>query len=184
MALETGNYVGDLNTANPGATDLKSQGDDHLRLIKTALKQSFAGFSGAVLVTGTVGGTGNALTVTPTPAVPSYVQSMCVLFEPTSANTGATTINVSGLGAKDLKSVAGVALGAGELAIGALYVAVYDGTEFRLLGPTKQYLDQLAFSTALPNQSASTSGFFLVSRDNAAGWEDLFGQFAALAAAL
>lgn len=48
MALETGNYVGDLVVANPGAADPKSQGDDHLRLIKTALRQSFPGYTGAI----------------------------------------------------------------------------------------------------------------------------------------
>ena len=42
MALETGTFVDDLVTSNPvGATDLKSQGDDHLRLIKTTLKNTF-----------------------------------------------------------------------------------------------------------------------------------------------
>ena len=42
MGLETGTYVDDLNAANPvGATDLKSQGDDHLRLVKSVLKSTF-----------------------------------------------------------------------------------------------------------------------------------------------
>ena len=42
MALETGTYIDDLNTANPvGATDPKSAGDDHLRLIKSVLKSTF-----------------------------------------------------------------------------------------------------------------------------------------------
>jgi hypothetical protein len=42
MGLETGTFVDDLVTSNPvGATDLKSQGDDHLRLIKSVLKNTF-----------------------------------------------------------------------------------------------------------------------------------------------
>lgn len=41
MSLETGTYISDLITTNPvGATDKRSQGDDHLRLIKTTLKNS------------------------------------------------------------------------------------------------------------------------------------------------
>ncbi|PSA77237.1 hypothetical protein, partial [Corynebacterium diphtheriae] len=95
MGLETGNYIADLNTANPAATDVKSQGDDHLRLIKTALKQSFAGFSGAVIVRGTDVGSANTFTGTPATAVPGYVQGMVVQFEPTATNTGACTINIS-----------------------------------------------------------------------------------------
>lgn len=48
MALETGNWISDLNAANPNNTDLKSQGDDHLRLLKKVLKASFPNVAGAV----------------------------------------------------------------------------------------------------------------------------------------
>jgi len=41
MALEQGTYIEDLIPTNPLGTDPKSQGDDHLRLIKYVLKQSF-----------------------------------------------------------------------------------------------------------------------------------------------
>lgn len=42
MGLETGTYVDDLVTTNPvGTSDPKSQGDDHLRLIKSVLKATF-----------------------------------------------------------------------------------------------------------------------------------------------
>lgn len=41
MALETGNFVTDLQQTNPPGTDKKKQGDDHLRLIKSVLKQTF-----------------------------------------------------------------------------------------------------------------------------------------------
>tara|TARA_Y100000310_G_scaffold94408_1_gene92037 strand:+ start:718 stop:1563 length:846 start_codon:yes stop_codon:yes gene_type:complete len=42
MGLETGTYVSDLTIANPvGASDPKSQGDDHLRLIKKVLRNTF-----------------------------------------------------------------------------------------------------------------------------------------------
>ena len=43
MALETGNYLNDLNETYPTATDTVSEGDGHLQLIKKVLKQSFAG---------------------------------------------------------------------------------------------------------------------------------------------
>ena len=43
MALETGNYINDLNQTYPTATDTISEGDGHLQLIKKVLKQSFAG---------------------------------------------------------------------------------------------------------------------------------------------
>lgn len=41
MGLETGTYVQDLNQSNPiGGTDPKAQGDDHLRLIKSTIKNT------------------------------------------------------------------------------------------------------------------------------------------------
>lgn len=41
MSLESGTWVDDLTTTNPMATDLRSQGDDHIRLLKTVLKSTF-----------------------------------------------------------------------------------------------------------------------------------------------
>lgn len=48
MPIETGNYISDLNASNPLAGDPKSQGDDHLRLIKSTLKTTFPNVAGAV----------------------------------------------------------------------------------------------------------------------------------------
>ena len=48
MALETGTYLADFVASNPvGSTDAKSQGDDHLRLIKTLLQNTFPTMAGA-----------------------------------------------------------------------------------------------------------------------------------------
>lgn len=48
MALETGTYISDLVAANPAPGDLKSFGDDHLRLIKYTLKTTFPNITGIV----------------------------------------------------------------------------------------------------------------------------------------
>ena len=53
MGLESATYISDLDAANPLSTDLKSQGDDHLRLIKAALKATFPNVTGAVTPTHT-----------------------------------------------------------------------------------------------------------------------------------
>jgi hypothetical protein len=54
MGLESATYVSQLNALNPvGATDPKSQGDDHLRLIKSVLQASFPNISGAMTVSHT-----------------------------------------------------------------------------------------------------------------------------------
>ena len=41
MGLETGTNIGDLNQNWPLGSDAKSQGDDHIRLVKTVLKNTF-----------------------------------------------------------------------------------------------------------------------------------------------
>ena len=42
MGLESATYISDLVTTNPTASDPKSAGDDHLRLIKSTLQNTFA----------------------------------------------------------------------------------------------------------------------------------------------
>jgi len=51
MALETFQYIDDLNASNPTATDNVSQGDDHIRGIKTTLKNTFPNVTGAITLT-------------------------------------------------------------------------------------------------------------------------------------
>ena len=38
MGLESGTYLNDLSTSNPASGDPKSEGDDHIRLLKSVLK--------------------------------------------------------------------------------------------------------------------------------------------------
>jgi microcystin-dependent protein len=47
MSLEAATYITDLDANNPTPTDLKSQGDDHIRLIKSVLKNTFPGANAA-----------------------------------------------------------------------------------------------------------------------------------------
>ena len=51
MALETASYIAQLNSANPTSTDTVSQADDHLRLIKSVLKNTFPNLDQPVTAT-------------------------------------------------------------------------------------------------------------------------------------
>ena len=51
MGLETGTYLDSLVTTNPASTDGLAQADDHIRLIKSALKNTLPNLSGAVSTT-------------------------------------------------------------------------------------------------------------------------------------
>ena len=53
MALETATYISGLVSTNPLSSDPKSQGDDHLRLIKATILATFPNITGAVTATHT-----------------------------------------------------------------------------------------------------------------------------------
>lgn len=93
---------------------------------------------GSAIWGGTAGGTADALTLTLTPAITAYATGMVIEFiASASANTGATTINVNGVGVKNVVRRDGsTALSAGNIPAGAPCTIIYDGTSFRLLAPT------------------------------------------------
>jgi len=51
MALESATYIDGLVTTNPTGTDNRSQGDDHIRLLKSTIKATFPNINGAVSAT-------------------------------------------------------------------------------------------------------------------------------------
>lgn len=51
MSLEAATYINQLVVSNPDGSDPKGQGDDHLRLIKNTLKNTFPNIDAAVTVT-------------------------------------------------------------------------------------------------------------------------------------
>lgn len=53
--------------------------------------------NGVGVYVATVGGTANAITLTPSPAITAYVAGQVFWFKAASANTGATTVAISGL---------------------------------------------------------------------------------------
>jgi hypothetical protein len=134
MALESGNYINDLVITNPTSSDPKSQGDDHLRLVKTILKETLNGFTGAILVTATDTGTATGHVLAPSTALVGYTPMLCLLYRANITNTGALTVNVSGLGVKSIKTMAGADPTAGDIVAGYPMLLMYDGTNFVTLG--------------------------------------------------
>lgn len=83
---------------------------------------------------GVAGGSANAITLTLSPA-PTYGQPLTVKFRASNTNTGATTIDVNGLGTKSIKKMSGgslVDLVAGDIVSGGHYEISYDGVQFQL----------------------------------------------------
>ena len=83
---------------------------------------------------GVTTGSANTYALTLTPALTAYTAFVGVTVQINAANTGASTINVNGLGAKSIRDSKGVALTAGKLVLNGVYTLRYDGTNFILQG--------------------------------------------------
>ncbi len=82
MALETGTRIDDLVTTNPAAGDNVSEGDDHLRLIKTCVQGSFPSL-GATAVTKTASEINDLATLTGTETLTNKTLTSPVVNTPT-----------------------------------------------------------------------------------------------------
>lgn len=128
----------------------------------------------------TVNATGtNTITVTLDPVPASYFTNMTVIIKAAATNTGAVTLNVNSLGAKNIYKVSGGALGplsAGDLVIGAYYTVRYDGTQFVLEGSAGGVSSLAATDTSL-TVSASTGAVTAGINTNNAGGVGCIGLF-------
>ena len=82
---------------------------------------------------GTAGGTANALTLAPSPAISAYAPGLALEWVTGgSPNSGAATVN-AGPGAVPILRPNGAALSAGDMPAGAIMTGRFDGTGFRLV---------------------------------------------------
>lgn len=80
--------------------------------------------------------TGNdTYVVTLSPAPTSYTTGMKIIFKPDTANTGACTLNVNGLGAKTIKKNVSSDLNDNDILANQTVEVIYDGTNFQYQPP-------------------------------------------------
>jgi hypothetical protein len=76
-------------------------------------------------------GTANTVTCTTTASFPSaYGVGQTIIIKLANSVTGASTINVNSLGAKNWDKNGTTSLSSGDASAGGMYLATYDGTEF------------------------------------------------------
>lgn len=94
-------------------------------------------------------GTVNAYTATLTYAPSAYEDGMMVILKPNITNTGASTLNLNGLGAKSIKAVDGTALVAGALVMNGVHFLVYNSStgDFRLCNPATMFSSSSTYAT-------------------------------------
>lgn len=108
----------------------------------------------------------NTYTASLSPAPASYgTGGLLALLKFTNSNTGAATINLNSLGAKNIKHLDGSALNSGDIAAGMIALLVYDGTNFQLLAlnpanyitPTQQLDDASNYAASTTAANAYTA---------------------------
>lgn len=119
--------AGSIHTIGYNGTDFDLLSVSHVDL-------TAADYQDNTVTYATAGGTADVLTLTLSPAPAAYAAGQVFAFKAASTNTGAATINVNSLGAKNIYRD-GAALSAGDITSGRVYLAAYNGTEFDLITP-------------------------------------------------
>lgn len=82
----------------------------------------------------TTGGSGAAYTLTTGLSLAAYVSGQSFLIKASFTCNAAATINVDGLGAKNITKNGTTATVSGDLVSGTIYRIAYDGTQFQIVG--------------------------------------------------
>ena len=126
------------NGENTATGNLPMGGYKHTGVGNAAARDSYAAagqIQDEALVYGADTGAADAYAITPSPAITAYAAGQRFVTKIANANTGASTLAVSGLAAKSIKLQDGSALSANDLIVGQIAVFHYDGTNFQLINP-------------------------------------------------
>lgn len=97
------------------------------------LTESLEGLASYIYSYATDTGTDDSYIITLSPAPTLYIEGMQFSFKANTANIGACTINVNGLGTKSIKKNVNVDLADNDILAGQIVCVVYDGTNFQLI---------------------------------------------------
>ncbi len=116
---------------------------------------------GGLIFQATDSGSANAYVIALTPAVTAYVAGQVFYFKAANASTGASTLNVNGLGVKNIKKKNDQDVAAGDIEANAIVAVIYDGTSFQMfsqLGTTASAMTSWTLSgDSGSNQTISDS---------------------------
>lgn len=99
----------------------------------------------------------NTITATGPISLTSITTGDRFTFSPAVTNTGATTININGLGVQPITKYGSSNLVAGDLVVGVVAFIVYDGSFFQLLNPRTQPSADITGQVAIANGGTGAS---------------------------
>ena len=91
---------------------------------------------GGLIFQATDSGSADAYAIALSPAITAYVAGQEFNFKAGATSTGASTLNVNGVGVKNIKKKNDQAIAAGDIEANAIIKVVYDGTSFQMLSQT------------------------------------------------
>lgn len=94
--------------------------------------------------------------ITPTPAITAYAVGQIFIFKAGTLNTGACTLNVSGLGAKTIKKNVTDDLATGDILANQDVLVQYDGTNMQILSLISGLKDATKMTGILPIANGGT----------------------------
>jgi hypothetical protein len=118
--------------------DVSSLNATKMNNIETGIEETYKGTH----IYGASSAGSDTYAISFTTAFASYNTGMVVNFKADVSNSGAATIDVDSLGAKDLKKMTAAgkaALATGDIIANGIYSAIYDGTDFILCNPLGIY---------------------------------------------
>ena len=143
-----------LASGNPLKIVRGTEIDAEFNAIATAVATKLDTVSGPQYLTGIVGT--NTITAVASATFAAYVAGQVFQFVSAGVNTGAVTININSLGAKNITKNGTIALEGGEIAAGVMVQVTYDGTQFQLG----------AVSPLLANRNRFANGAFVFDQRN------------------
>ena len=150
MTVETASYISQLDPTYPAAGDPKSEGDNHLRLLKTALKTQFPNF-------GTNAITATAAEVNYLVGVTSGVQAQLNTLTSAKAAKAGDTYT-----------------GAHDFTGGTIAVPTATVGDATTKAASTAFVSATAFNAALPGQTGNAKKFVTTDGTNAS-WSNIYG---------
>ncbi len=140
-------------TFGASTTGTTTQLDNNFLLAYNALN-SFNQYSNYLQDTGAA----NAYIVTkPAGTTLALSAGLTISFRASAANTGASTLNADGTGAKNILDPQGIALGAGAIVTGQICTVMYDGTQYFLLSGVPAHYKVRTFTRVMSVASGNVA---------------------------
>lgn len=151
-----GGYDPQDNYIKAGAFVIAIYDSTNFRILSVADKPFVSQSGEEIYAADSVGTDSYAVTLAPAPT--AYTTGMVVRFKAGTANTGACTLNVNGLGAKTIKKNYNTDTATGDILQNQIVEAIYDGANFQMISPVATPpITSITFANGIATRAGNTA---------------------------